>query len=155
MILMTSKSNSPDRLPPAGTTSTSRARVLELPLEYGVLAPATARHAARPVLESWGIGEEEVYDLLVVISELVTNAVTYAQPPIILHLHAAPDTCGRVQVRVSDGGPQTTPTTWAANRPHDEHGRGTHIITTLTTPTPDTTDNPDTLINTWATLDAA
>ncbi|MZE54510.1 hypothetical protein GTY86_25225, partial [Streptomyces sp. SID5770] len=47
-------------------------RVLTLPLEQGPLAPATARHAAQPVLESWGLDGDQVYDLLLVISELVT-----------------------------------------------------------------------------------
>ncbi|MEU9298647.1 ATP-binding protein [Streptomyces sp. NPDC048266] len=87
-------------------------RVFTLPLEHGPLAPATARHTARPVLESWGLDDEQVYDALLVISELVTNAVVYALPPVVLHLYAAADEAGQVQVYVSDGGPQ--PATAAA-----------------------------------------
>ncbi|MFE5940553.1 ATP-binding protein [Streptomyces sp. NPDC056470] len=131
-------------------------RVFTLPLQHNPLAPATARHAAQPVLETWGLDEEQVYDTLLVISELVTNAVTYALPPVILHLHATIDDTGRVQVHVSDGGPQpaTPATSWAALRPSDEHGRGETIITTLADHAGTDCDT-DGLIDHWATLDAA
>ncbi|MFD3536931.1 ATP-binding protein [Streptomyces sp. NPDC058664] len=131
-------------------------RVFGLPLEHGPLAPATARHAAQPILESWGLDDEQVYDALLVISELVTNAVTYALPPVVLHLHATADDTGQVQVHVSDGGPRPATTTggWAACRPEDEHGRGEAIITTLTD-CAGTGCDTDGLIDHWATLDAA
>ncbi|MGW8358889.1 ATP-binding protein [Streptomyces wedmorensis] len=133
-------------------------RVFTLPLEHGPLTPATARHAAQPILESWGLSEDRVYDMLLVISELVTNAVIYALPPVILHLHAAADEAGQVQVQVhvSDGGPQptTTATSWATERPEDEHGRGEAIITTLAHHT-GTDSETDDLIDHWAALGAA
>ncbi|MER6434427.1 ATP-binding protein, partial [Streptomyces sp900105245] len=99
----------------------------------------------------------QVYDLLLVISELITNAVTHALPPVILHLHALANGSGQVRVHVTDGGPQPTPTTpasWAAARPTDEHGRGATIISALTDH--DGTD-PDLngLIDHWADLSAA
>jgi len=128
-------------------------RVFDLPLEHGPTAPAAARHAARPVLASWDLTEEQVYDTLLVISELVTNAITHAAPPVVLHLHATQTGAG-VTVRVSDGGPQPTPATWAAARPEDEHGRGTLIVTALTHTTGAETD-PDGLIDHWADLTAA
>ncbi|MFB7867563.1 ATP-binding protein [Streptomyces sp. NPDC056069] len=90
---------SPGALPVGG-------RVFGLSLEYGPLAPATARHAVRPVLEAWGVDGDRVYDILLVVSELVTNAVTHALPPVMLHLHAAADGAGRVQVHVTDSGPR-------------------------------------------------
>ncbi|WP_369198942.1 ATP-binding protein [Streptomyces djakartensis] len=120
-------------------------------LEHGSLAPATARHAARPVLESWGLDEEQVYDTLLVISELVTNAIAHALPPVVLHLHVTADS-GRIRVRVSDGGPQADPTTWTAGRPEDEHGRGMAIISALADHT-DTSVDADGLIDHWADLD--
>ncbi|MFD3537426.1 ATP-binding protein [Streptomyces sp. NPDC058664] len=131
-------------------------RVFGLPLEHGPLAPATARHAAQPVLESWGLSEQQVYDLVLVISELVTNAVTYALPPVVLHLHATADDTGSVQVHVSDGGsqPATNAGGWAAHRPDGEHGRGEAIITTLADRA-GTDGDTDGLIDHWAALDAA
>ncbi|WP_371666610.1 ATP-binding protein [Streptomyces sp. NBC_00289] len=151
---------------PAPHAAAAGARVFSLPLEHGPLAPATARRAARPILASWGLDENQLYDALLVISELVTNAVTHALPPVALHLHTTTNGPGRVQVHVSDGGPHTaSPTTsWATTRPTDEHGRGTTIITTLahhTGTTPNTNNDNDTntdtdgLIDHWADLGAA
>ncbi|MFE9500787.1 ATP-binding protein [Streptomyces collinus] len=99
-------------------------------MEQGLLAPAAARRRARVVLEGWGLDEEQVYDTLLVISELVTNAVTHALPPVVLHLYVTGGE-GQVRVCVSDGGRRTTPTAWTEQRPHDEHGRGTTIISAL------------------------
>ncbi len=129
-------------------------RVFSLPLEHGALAPATARHEARPVLVSWGLDEDEIYDTLLVVSELVTNAVTHALPPVALHLYAADAGCGRVQVHVSDGGPQPAPSAWAASRPDDEHGRGAAIVSALADDA-GTTSDMDGLIDRWADLSVA
>ncbi|MFI9825643.1 ATP-binding protein, partial [Streptomyces sp. NPDC052013] len=60
----------------------------------------------------------------------------------------------RVQVHVSDGGPQPDPATWAATRPADEHGRGAAIVSALTDTAGADLDT-DGLINHWANLDAA
>ncbi|MFE9139558.1 ATP-binding protein [Streptomyces sp. NPDC007355] len=154
---MTTTTLSPaDQQQPMLQAGAAGERVFGLPLEHNPLAPATARHAARPILESWGLDDEQVYDLLLVISELVTNAVVHAQPPVVLHLHATADTTGQVQVHVSDGGPRPATHTggWAAERPEDEHGRGEAIITTLTD-CAGTDSDTDGLIDHWATLDAA
>ncbi|MCX5233208.1 ATP-binding protein [Streptomyces sp. NBC_00233] len=129
-----------------------------LPLEHGPLAPAAARHAVRPVLESWGLDAERVYDTLLVVSELVTNAVTHALPPVVLHLQGSVDGSGRVQVHVTDGGPctETDHGNWAATRPEDEHGRGDQIISALAGHTGTGTGTDlDGLIDHWADLDAA
>ncbi|MEV6332367.1 ATP-binding protein [Streptomyces sp. NPDC051909] len=156
---MTTTTISPARRPrPAPRAIPAGEHVFGLPLDHGPHAPATARHAARPVLASWGLDEDQIYDTLLVISELVTNAVTHALPPVTLHLHATADGSGHARVHVSDGGPQpaSTPTSWAATRPDDEHGRGDTIITALahhtgTSPGP----SPDGLIDHWADLTAA
>ncbi|MGW1617446.1 ATP-binding protein, partial [Streptomyces sp. NPDC002285] len=99
----------------------------------------------------WGLDEEQIYDTLLVISELVTNAITHALPPVVLHLHATADGHGRIQIHVSDGGPRPTPATWAATRPADEHGRGATIVSALTDIAG---THPDTngLIDHWANL---
>ncbi|MFE5947881.1 ATP-binding protein [Streptomyces sp. NPDC056480] len=138
-------------LPPGG-------RVFGLPLDHGPLAPATARHAVRPVLEGWGLDGERVYDILLVVSELVTNAVTHALPPVTLHLRITADGSGRVQVHVTDGGPRTgtgsVSANWAAERPDGEHGRGDVIISALAGPA-GTGTGPDGLIDHWADFGAA
>ncbi|MFE5548585.1 ATP-binding protein [Streptomyces sp. NPDC056534] len=129
-----------------------------LPLEHGPLAPATARHAVRPVLEAWGLDADRVYDALLVVSELVTNAVTHALPPVVLHLQGSVDDPGRVQVHVTDGGPRTETDhgSWAAARPEDEHGRGGQIVSALAGHTGTEAESDlDGLIDHWAGLDAA
>ncbi|MFC8809261.1 ATP-binding protein [Streptomyces anthocyanicus] len=154
---MTSITSSPAGPQPVPRAAGTGERVFGLPLEHGPLAPATARHAAQAILETWGLDEEQVYDVLLVISELVTNAVVHALPPVVLHLHAAADDTSHVQVHVSDGGPQPTTTAadcWAAHRPDDEHGRGEAIISVLTDRAGTGCDT-DGLIDHWATLDAA
>ncbi|MFE0654657.1 ATP-binding protein [Streptomyces sp. NPDC059534] len=149
---MTTTTISRSRQPrPAPQAAPAGERVFGLSLEHGPLAPATARHAAQPILEAWGLDEDQVYDLLLVISELVTNAVTHALPPVVLHLHATADDTGHVRVHVSDGGPQTT-AGWAATRPDDEHGRGATIVTALAEHTGTDIDG---LIDHWADLTAA
>ncbi|MET8509872.1 ATP-binding protein [Streptomyces sp. NPDC004787] len=129
-------------------------RVLDLSLEHGPLAPSTARHEARPVLAAWGLEEEQIYDTLVVISELVTNAVTYALPPVVLHLCVAAHDTGQIEIAISDGGPQSGPENWAATRPADERGRGTVIISALSDDADPSLD-ADSLIDQWADLDVA
>jgi anti-sigma regulatory factor (Ser/Thr protein kinase) len=126
-------------------------RRFSLPLEHCALAPATARRAAAKVLASWGMDEDHAHDVLLVISELVTNAIAYASPPIVLRLTIAASTGTGLQVRVTDGGPAPAPTTWSAHRPREEHGRGTRIITALTQTT-GTQQDPEGLIDHWANL---
>ncbi|MCX2185766.1 ATP-binding protein [Streptomyces sp. SKN60] len=153
---MTTTTTSPARRPrPATQAVPAGEHAFDLPLEHGPLAPGAARHAARPVLAAWGLDEDQTYDNLLVISELVTNAVTHALPPVVLHLHTTADGSGHVQVRVSDGGPQTAAaaTNWAATRPDDEHGRGDTIITALAHHT-GTDSDIDGLIDHWADLTA-
>ncbi|WP_406053610.1 ATP-binding protein [Streptomyces sp. NBC_01077] len=131
-------------------------RVFSLPVEHGPLAPATARHAVRPALEAWGLDENRIYDTLLVISELVTNAVTHASPPVVLHLHGSTDGLG-IQIHVTDGGARTgaDPGSWAADRSDDEHGRGDLIVSTLTDHTGTDHDDLAGLIDHWADLATA
>ncbi|MGW9438082.1 ATP-binding protein [Streptomyces sp. NPDC055607] len=147
---------------PASRDAVTGESVFGLPLEHEPLAPATARHAVRPVLVTWGLTEDQIYDTLLIISELVTNAVTHALPPVVLHLRlcVTPDAPGSVQVHVSDGGPppplaaEGRTDNWAANRPDDEHGRGNSIVATLARRT-GLDDDVDGLVDHWASLDAA
>jgi anti-sigma regulatory factor (Ser/Thr protein kinase) len=140
--------------------------VLEIALEYGPRAPGAARRAVRKVLTDCGWQEERIDDALLVVSELVTNAVVHAAPPLVLRLRVDTGTTGGLQVHVTDGGPARQHASWAADRADDEHGRGTTVVTTLAHHTGTTTDtptedaaedatDPQALIDHWATLDAA
>ncbi|MFF8847655.1 ATP-binding protein [Streptomyces sp. NPDC015127] len=96
-------------------------------LEHRPQAAGAARHAAHRALERWGMDSDAV---LLVVSELVTNAVEHAEPPLALHLHR--ERAGsRVWVGVTDGGPAETEGTWTASCADDEHGRGITIVDTI------------------------
>ncbi|MET7565681.1 ATP-binding protein [Streptomyces sp. NPDC005479] len=95
-------------------------------LEYRLEAAAEARRITRTALEAWQLGDDPAEVVLLVVSELVTNAVEHAQAPIHLHLHA--DAGERVWIGVSDGGPVTHDDTWPLTHPGDEHGRGLALV---------------------------
>ncbi|WP_406053520.1 ATP-binding protein [Streptomyces sp. NBC_01077] len=87
-------------------------------LDHRPQAVRTARHAAQAVLDEWQVASDAV---LLVVSELVTNAVEHAAPPLALHLHRE-RTGSRVWVGVTDGGPVETEGTRTTSRADDEHG---------------------------------
>ncbi|MCX4658020.1 ATP-binding protein [Streptomyces uncialis] len=92
-----------------------------------------ARRWARNTLRDWpppdgcphGRADE---DIVLVVSELVTNAVTHAVGPIRADLHRHPD--GSIRVAVTDGGPAAFTHRPAAG-PLAEHGRGLAIVAAL------------------------
>ncbi|MFF8848330.1 ATP-binding protein [Streptomyces sp. NPDC015127] len=96
-------------------------------LEHRPQAVRAARHAAQRVLEGWRLPSDAV---LLVVSELVTNAVEHAEPPLALHMHRE-RVGNRVWVGVIDGGPAETEGAWTASCAGDEHGRGITIVGTL------------------------
>lgn len=89
---------------------------------------AVARHRLREALEREGIGESVVYDAMLVLSELVSNAVQHGQPD----RHGRLEVCWSLQderlvIEVTDGGLTTMP----AARPQDleaDRGRGLVIV---------------------------
>ncbi|MFJ9968654.1 ATP-binding protein [Streptomyces avermitilis] len=99
-------------------------------LEHAPPAARAARRAAYTTLSRWGITEDDTQDALLVVSELVTNAVEHARPPLALHLHRE-DTGNGVWIGVSDGGPAVREGPWAASCTKDEGGRGMAIISAL------------------------
>ncbi|MEU0375670.1 ATP-binding protein [Streptomyces sp. NPDC006283] len=99
-------------------------------LEHRPEAAAAARQVAGAALRDWQIAAEDVDAVLLVVSELVTNAVEHAQPPLALHLHRA-HTGSRVWVGVSDGGTAQHDGAWTTSCADDEHGRGITIISAL------------------------
>ncbi|MFD8079661.1 ATP-binding protein [Streptomyces sp. NPDC059718] len=101
-------------------------------LEHRPEAAGAARRVIRAVLDGWQVGADAAESVVLVVSELVTNAVEHAEPPVILHLHREP--AGRqVWVGVTDGGPAATDGGWTTSCTGAEHGRGLDIVDTLTT----------------------
>jgi anti-sigma regulatory factor (Ser/Thr protein kinase) len=95
-------------------------------------AVALVRRSAHTVLASWRLPSDTIEDAVLVISELVTNAVTHALPPVVLHLsrRLGDETCA-LRIEVTDAGPASR-----VRRPADggqpaEHGRGHGIVTAL------------------------
>jgi anti-sigma regulatory factor (Ser/Thr protein kinase) len=90
-------------------------------------APARGRHAMTEILDRWGFAEPTREDLLLVVSELVTNAVLHGAEPIVVTVVRAPE---RVRVEVTDGATDASP---HSNRvpPEAETGRGLSVVTRL------------------------
>ncbi|MFE3111104.1 ATP-binding protein [Kitasatospora indigofera] len=126
---------------------------LVLPLAHDATAPSTARRAARGFLSQAGLNDDAVYDALLVISEMLTNAVEHALPPVTLRLEPV-ETDGHpaVRIAVTDGGPSSEPGEWAATGTTDEHGRGCTIVEALTVQNGNRTT--DVAAAYWATVGA-
>jgi anti-sigma regulatory factor (Ser/Thr protein kinase) len=95
-------------------------------------AAGEARKVTEKTLARWKVAPETVLLGVLVVSELVTNAVEHARPPVALHLTRHPCT-GRVRVEVTDGGPAETEGEWAASCGEGERGRGLTIIDRVAT----------------------
>ncbi|MFF5477711.1 ATP-binding protein [Streptomyces sp. NPDC012935] len=102
------------------------------PLEHRARAVAAARRMARTVLTHWSLDEQAVYDATVIVSELVTNAVEHALPPVTLHLQRQQaGGAGVVHIEVTDGGPAPSAGAWVTSCAPEEHGRGSAIVDML------------------------
>ncbi|MEU9207141.1 ATP-binding protein [Streptomyces sp. NPDC048415] len=101
------------------------------PLAHRPEAAGEARKITKEILAQWRVADEAADSVLLTVSELVTNAVEHAQPPLNLELSRDPGT-RRVHIEVVDGGPAATDGDWAASCTPDEHGRGLEIIDQLT-----------------------
>jgi len=90
-------------------------------------APSRGRHAVTRVLDSWGCAPDARADLLLVVSELVTNAVVHGAEPIVVTMVRTPE---RVRVEVTDGADGSSP---HSGRPaaDAETGRGLSVVTRL------------------------
>ncbi|KOG49747.1 hypothetical protein ADK75_19090, partial [Streptomyces virginiae] len=72
------------------------------------------------------MNDDTADNLLLIVSELVTNAIEHALPPLTLHLNHP--TNNTMTIAVTDGGPATHHGPWTTNCTPDEHGRGNNII---------------------------
>ena len=98
------------------------------PLPHTPGAVAAVRRRIRPVLSGWDLAADLADDVLLVVSELLTNAIVHALPPATLRLsRTEADRCGAVRVEVTDMGPAAP----ACTPDPDEHGRGLAIVTAL------------------------
>jgi anti-sigma regulatory factor (Ser/Thr protein kinase) len=101
--------------------------------EYAVLrltadrtSVRTARRAARAELERWGVPEEVCDDVVLIVSELVTNAIVHAVSDVVVcRLQGAG---AEVRVQVGAEGPSTSRTD---ARPLGECGRGLVVVEAL------------------------
>ncbi|MGI5380855.1 ATP-binding protein [Streptomyces sp. CA-251387] len=102
------------------------------PLEHRPEAASAARAITRSVLQDWQVGQETAESAMLVVSELVTNSLEHARPPVALHLHQERME-HRVWVAITDGGPAESDGAWTTSCTPDEHGRGLNIVDALTT----------------------
>ncbi|HEX3564208.1 MAG TPA: SpoIIE family protein phosphatase [Acidimicrobiales bacterium] len=87
---------------------------------------ASVRRFAHNALTSWDIPTAVVGDLILVVSELVTNAILHSRSPIELRLSRTSD---RIVVAVHDGS-TAVPRRLQSNR-EAEHGRGLHLVSAI------------------------
>lgn len=99
--------------------------VSSLPLPADASAPAAARRHSREVLRRWQL-RELIEPTLLVVSELVTNAVRHGRPPVRLRLRG-----GERDVRVEVQDAYPTLGADAATGKDAESGRGLEIVKAL------------------------
>ncbi len=103
-----------------------------LPVPHLHEAVATVRRRARLLLDQWDLPDACLDDALMVISELITNAVLHALPPAVLRLRSGEADGYRVlHIEVTDGGPVPRDERTDEEVEPDEHGRGIGIVAAL------------------------
>jgi anti-sigma regulatory factor (Ser/Thr protein kinase) len=108
---------------PRHTTADSRDRHLAL-VSADAKDVSRIRRLAKEFLNDLTISLTALDDALLIISELVTNAVLHAVPPATLRLRCPQQRL--LLIEVTDGGPRPSPPT--AGDQHEEHGRGLIIV---------------------------
>ena len=103
-----------------------RTRVIEL--DGDADAPSRGRHAVTAVLDEWGCEPGTREDLLLVVSELVTNAVVHGAEPIRVTMVRASE---RIRVEVTDGAAAASPHGNPRPPADAETGRGLSVVTRL------------------------
>lgn len=108
------------------TLGSARQHHATIDLQRDLGSVIQARRFVRETFAGWGISRA-VDDALIVVSELVTNAITHADSPCQVRL-SIDDTSVRVEV-LDDGVGTPDP---QPPSPTSEHGRGLHLISALT-----------------------
>jgi anti-sigma regulatory factor (Ser/Thr protein kinase) len=95
-------------------------------------AVSAVRRRTEVVLDGWKVCPLLADDALLVVSELVTNAILHARPPAVLRLSwVRGEHGGTLRVEVVDAGPALSAPLVGADP--DEHGRGETIVHALAT----------------------
>ncbi|MHA6757461.1 ATP-binding protein [Streptacidiphilus sp. PAMC 29251] len=117
------------------TASLLRPAIARTPLPRDPVSPRRARLWTRATLCRWGITGPPADEVVLVVSELVTNAYQHACGPIHISVAHLPD--GSLQVTVRDQGParrlQPQPQPQSQPGAPEEHGRGLLITAALAT----------------------
>lgn len=93
-------------------------------LSHDATAAADARAEATAAFERHGMPDALAQDGLLVVSELVANAVRHGGAPVALEVTGEP---GRVTVKVHDAAGSTP----SPHRPDDDGGRGLQLVAAL------------------------
>ncbi|MGY4971928.1 ATP-binding protein [Streptomyces sp. NEAU-S7GS2] len=102
------------------------------PLPHIPEAVGLVRRRAHTVLTGWNLPATTIEDAVLVISELVTNAVTHALPPAVLQMsRTTAEEPRALRIEVTDAGPAVPVPRPADGRHPAEHGRGNAIVTAL------------------------
>ncbi|MDF5758813.1 ATP-binding protein [Spongiactinospora sp. TRM90649] len=91
-------------------------------------AVGEARRFTTRILTAWEVHDEAIYDVTLLVSELVTNAVRYGKAPITLTLHYIGNL---VRVEVTDNHPHFPSPNVGPPDVDEEHGRGLHLVAKL------------------------
>ncbi|UGY91492.1 ATP-binding protein [Streptomyces gobiensis] len=102
------------------------------PLPHAFETVAAVRQRAYLVLSDWNLRTDIREDALLVISEMITNAIVHALPPAALRLSRTHiDGHRTLRVEVTDGGPAPQPQRSVGGLDPEDHGRGLGIIAAL------------------------
>ena len=96
----------------------------EMPAQPGSVP--VARHCAALLLSSWGVGADDVEQIVLLVSELTTNSTLHGRRDMSVDLTLAGS---HVDLTVSDYGPVVGGR--AGKLPADESGRGLEIVSAL------------------------
>ncbi|MEV6654018.1 ATP-binding protein [Streptomyces sp. NPDC051219] len=95
-------------------------------------AVSAMRRRARAVLADWNLSSDVAEDAILVISELLTNAIVHALPPAELRLSwVQVDGLSALRVEVTDAGPALAAGQSLVRVDPDEQGRGQGIVHAL------------------------
>ncbi|WGL52215.1 SpoIIE family protein phosphatase [Nocardioides sp. BP30] len=108
------------------TVQPARSELICLAVEEDLDEIGSARTRTEEQLLAWGVPQRQRLDLVLMVSELVTNAMTHGRPPVELRLRR---TQREIVVEVSDASSVRA----RRQRPgiEDEHGRGLGIVERL------------------------